>query len=136
MVIATTSPTGTMAEVRPGGINPILLTGPKHPGDADGPEEWIQEWMDPDKLGTLNDIKRKGDCHAALARVTYAGSNDVSWILLIKPGLSDGLTQDIINYGELKDSFPQQPTFDQIFDDIQWESYRALGQQIAGQVLR
>ena len=101
-----------------------------------GVPAWIQGWLDPDRLGKLNDIQREGKYHAALARVTYAKSDDVSWILLIKPSLSDGLTQDIINYGKLNSSFPQQPTFDQIFDDIQWESYRALGQQIAGQVLR
>ena len=79
--------------------------------------------------------------HAALARVTYAQSPDpscpdVSWILLLKPSLSDDLTEDIINYGKVHEDFPQTPTFDQVFDDIQWESYRALGQQIARQVLR
>jgi hypothetical protein len=98
--------------------------------------EWIQDWIDPEALGTLNDIRRKGQYHAALARVTYAGSEDVSWILLLKPSLSDWLTQDILNYADLNESFPQQPTFDQVFDDVQWESYRALGQQIARQVLR
>jgi hypothetical protein len=103
---------------------------------AKGLDEWIQNWMDPDKLGTLNDIRRKGKYHAALARVTYDRSPDVSWILLLKPSLSDDLTQDIVNYGQVNPSFPQTPTFDQVFDDIQWESYRALGQQIAARVLR
>ena len=71
-----------------------------------------------------------------LGRVTYEGSQDLSWILLIKPGLNSELTQDIINYGEVHPDFPQTPTFDQVFDDMQWESYRALGQQIAGSVVR
>jgi hypothetical protein len=44
--------------------------------------------------------------------VTYDGAADVSWILLLKPSLTGGLTED-----------------------IQWESYRALGQQIARRVL-
>ncbi len=103
---------------------------------CDGLDQWIQDWMDPDQLGTLNDIKREGGHHAALARVTYAGSPDVSWILLFKPGLNDGLTQDLLNYGKVNPKFPQTPTFDQFFDDIQWESYRALGQQTAAKVLR
>ncbi|MEO6785466.1 MAG: hypothetical protein ABI318_04970, partial [Chthoniobacteraceae bacterium] len=111
------------------------------PADDVRPDEWIQDWIDPDTLGTLNDIKREGKYHAALARVTYAGSPDlscpdVSWILLLKPGLNTELTQDILNYGKVHEDFPQTPTFDQVFDDIQWESYRALGQQIAGKVLR
>ena len=84
----------------------------------------------------MNDIKRKGAYHAALARVTYEGSRELSWILLIKPGLNNELTQDIINYGEVHTAFPQTPTYAQVFDDLQWESYRALGQQIAGSVLR
>jgi choline dehydrogenase-like flavoprotein len=100
------------------------------------PPLWIQQWIDPDTLGSLNDIRRKGAFHAALARVTYFGSDDVSWILLFKPGLDNDLTQDLLNYGDVNTAFPQTPTFDQFFDDIQWESYRALGQQIAGRVLR
>jgi len=96
---------------------------------------WIQRWIDPDTLGALKDIRRESDHHAALARVTYDRSPDVSWILLLKPSLSDGLTEDIINYGKVNTAFPQDPTSDQVFDDVQWESYRALGQQIAEKVL-
>jgi len=109
---------------------------------ADAPD-WIQNWIEPDKIGALKDIKRKNEkseernFHAALAKVTYdRRKTPDSWILLLKPGLSDDLTQDIINYGALDESFPQQPTFDQIFDDIQWESYRALGQQIGRKVIQ
>ena len=105
-------------------------------GQGSYPDEWIRDWINPETLGTLNDIKREGSYHAALARVTYFGSDDVSWILLFKPGLDPGLTQDLLNYGKVNPAFPQTPTFDQFFDDIQWESYRALGQQIAGRVLR
>jgi hypothetical protein len=64
------------------------------------------------------------------------GKSTVSWILILKPSLSPGLTQDILNYAATNPKFPQDPTFDQVFDDIQWESYRALGQQIGNQVLR
>jgi hypothetical protein len=105
-------------------------------GQLDGLGDWMCEWMDPTRLGTLNDIQRKGAYHAALAKVTYAKSADISWVLLLKPGLNSDLTQDIINYGEVHSDFPQTPTFDQVFDDVQWESYRALGQQIGMSVLR
>ncbi len=109
---------------------------PEYGGKQDGLDPWIRDWIDPDTLGTLNEIKRKGQYHAALARVTYDGSTDVSWILLLKPSLSNWLTQDVLNYADTNDAFPQQPTFDQVFDDIQWESYRALGQQITKAVIR
>ena len=32
-------------------------------------------------------------------------------------------------------AFPQEPTSDQFFDEAQWESYRSLGEYIAGRVL-
>ncbi len=105
-------------------------------GVTEGLEDWIKDWIDPDTIGTPNHIQREGEYHAAFARVTYGDSDDVSWILLLKPSLSEGLTQDILNYSAINKSFPQQPTFDQVFDDVQWESYRALGQQIGRQVFR
>ncbi|MEP6808780.1 MAG: GMC oxidoreductase, partial [Chthoniobacterales bacterium] len=101
-----------------------------------GVPEWIQKWIKPDTIGALSDLGRDGKFHAALARVTYGSARTAeSWILLLKPGVGADLTEDIVNYGAENDSFPQQPTFDQIFDDIQWESYRALGEQIAAEVL-
>jgi choline dehydrogenase-like flavoprotein len=95
--------------------------------------QWILDWIDPDTLGVLTKIKRQGK-HAALGRVTYDGSDDVSWVLVLKPSLSDDLKQDILNYASNNQKFPQDPTVNQVFDDIQWESYRALGQQIGLQV--
>jgi choline dehydrogenase-like flavoprotein len=95
--------------------------------------QWISDWIDPDTLGVLTRIKREGK-HAALGRVTYDDSDDVSWVLVLKPSLSDDLKQDILNYASNNLKFPQDPTVDQVFDDIQWESYRALGQQIGLQV--
>ncbi len=105
-------------------------------GKLPPPPDWVKDWIDPEQLGPIGKIRKdNGTYHAALARVTYDGSEDTSWILLIKPSVSDNLTEDIINYAKLNDTFPQQPTFDQVFDDLQWESYRALGQQIADNVL-
>jgi len=69
--------------------------------------------------------------------VTYDGKTTPdSWILLLKPSLSKELTEDIVNYGKEHPDFPQQSTFDQVFDDIQWESYRALGEQIGCKVIQ
>ena len=96
--------------------------------------EWIRAWINPDTLGAIRNIKRQGKYHAVLGRVKYDDSDDISWVLLLKPSLSDDLTQDILNYAATDQTFPQDPTVDQVFDDIQWESYRALGQQIGHHV--
>lgn len=96
---------------------------------------WILNWIDTTRLGTLASIRREGQNHAALARVTYPDQRE-SWILLLKPSLSPNLTQDILNHAATNPKFPQQPTFDQVFDNVQWENYRVLGQQITRQVLR
>ena len=99
--------------------------------------KWIQNWIQPDSLGTLEEIiDRDSPYHAALASVTYDGKTTDSWILLLKPSLSKELSEDIINYGRDHKDFPQQSTFDQVFDDIQWESYRALGEQIGRRVIQ
>ena len=99
---------------------------------------WIQNWIQLDSLGALEDISdRDSPYHAALASVTYDGkATPDSWILLLKPSLSKELSEDIINYGRDHKDFPQQSTFDQVFDDIQWESYRALGEQIGRKVIQ
>jgi choline dehydrogenase-like flavoprotein len=110
----------------------------KLPDDLKTLNVWIQNWIQLDSLGALEDISdRDSPYHAALASVTYDGKTTPdSWILLLKPSLSKELSEDIINYGKDHKDFPQQPTFDQIFDDIQWESYRALGQQIGRKVIQ
>jgi hypothetical protein len=95
---------------------------------------WLCQWIKVSTiLGDLADIKRNGQCSAAIARVTYSEGLP-SWILLLKPSLTPFLTQDILNYAATNQTFPQDPTVDQVFDDIQWESYRALGQQIGHHV--
>jgi hypothetical protein len=99
------------------------------------PEAWIRDWINPDSLGALSQIQRKSRYHAALARVTYFEGDDICWILLLKLGLDECFTQDLINYGKVNPASPNTPTFDQVFDDIQWESYRALGQQIGRQTV-
>ena len=95
------------------------------------PLAWIQQWINPAALGTLDQISRAGTHHAALAHVTYDDGHAPSWILLLKPSLTAAVSEDIKSYAVENTKFPQQPTFDQVFDDIQWESYRALGQQAA-----
>ena len=54
-----------------------------------------------------------------------------SLLLIVKPGMTDDLPADLLNYQRAQRSFPQETTLDQSFDEAQWESYRKLGEQIA-----
>jgi hypothetical protein len=72
--------------------------------------------------------------HAALAWVSYPNTTERSLIMFIKPGLTNDLPFDLLNYAEAEPDFPQQTTADQFFDEAQWESYRRLGEYVAGQL--
>lgn len=73
---------------------------------------------------------------ALLYRVRYAGSADESIVLVLKPRLIQSAPLDLFQYQARNPSFPQQTTFDQFFDEAQWESYRKLGVLIGSRVFR
>ncbi len=54
----------------------------------------------------------------------------VARIVLLKPVLTSDVPVDLTHYQGTHDSFPQQSTGDQFFDEAQWESYRQLGLHI------
>ena len=70
---------------------------------------------------------------AALAEVRYEDRPEAeSWLLYIKPTLMGDEPADIVQYHANHPAFPQETTADQFFDEAQWESYRKLGEWIAG----
>jgi hypothetical protein len=69
-----------------------------------------------------------------LYRVSYRESADISYVLVLKPRLIQDAPLDLFEYQSKNPSFPQQTTFDQFFDEAQWESYRKLGVLIASRV--
>jgi len=73
-------------------------------------------------------------CHAALARITYSDSDEVSWMIWLKPTLTGDESQDVVQYRKLSPSFPHESTADQMFGEDQWESYRALSQHVSKKV--
>lgn len=106
--------------------------------DAPGvtpPPPCIGKWVDTTALGPISSLCRSSPHNVALARVEYEDGH-TSWLLLIKPGLAADLTQDIASYAKVNEAFPHDSTFNQVFDDDKWESYRALGEQIARRVLK
>jgi hypothetical protein len=68
--------------------------------------------------------------HALLARIRYADTGEICWLLVIKPGLLGDEPEDVAQYQRTHPLFPQEPTSDQYFDEAQWESYRKLGEHI------
>jgi hypothetical protein len=71
---------------------------------------------------------------AALAQVEYRLTGEQGWIVLLKPNLTGKEPADVVNYWRCHDDFPQQTTLDQFYDEAQWESYRALGEDLARRV--
>ncbi len=69
-----------------------------------------------------------------LYRINYRDGTDISYLLVLKPRLIQDAPLDLFEYQSKDPSFPQQTTFDQFFDEAQWESYRKLGVLIASRV--
>ncbi|WP_411886772.1 hypothetical protein [Polaromonas sp. YR568] len=88
----------------------------------------------PDPQGQLP-VAPDNKC-ALLYRVTYAGSKDETFLLVLKPRLIQSAPLDLFEYQVKNPSFPQQTTFDQFFDEAQWESYRKLGVLIGSRIFQ
>ena len=71
-----------------------------------------------------------GGAMATLGRVDY-GAGIAGTLLAIKPRLTSDGPSDLLRYLADNPGFPQQSTFDQFFDEAQWESYYELGRRIA-----
>lgn len=71
-----------------------------------------------------------------LYRVTLKNPDDFCHVLIIKPRLIKDAPLDLFEYQVKNKSFPQQTTFDQFFDEAQWESYRKLGVLIGSNVFK
>lgn len=67
---------------------------------------------------------------AMLGRIDY-GQGVEGTLLAIKPRLTRDGPSDLMRYLADNPKFPQQTTFDQSFDEAQWESYYELGRRIA-----
>jgi hypothetical protein len=95
----------------------------------------VSEWIQWENLGTLESIRRKGEHHAALARITYGIDRKPSWLLLLKASLTGDESRDILEYADENPAFPQDATSDQVFNDPQWESYRGIGRHIVQKLI-
>ncbi len=71
--------------------------------------------------------------HCAVGRVLYPDRPEqASWLIYLKNSLTGDEPEPVLNYKATEQSFPHESTADQFFNDAQFESYRALGEHIAG----
>jgi hypothetical protein len=87
------------------------------------------------------DIRKRGfpekNLYCALGTVRYPESNQLGYVLYIKPGFhNDGREPaDVTAYALANVAFPHETTADQFFSESQLESYRALGAYIVKKIL-
>ncbi len=97
----------------------------------------------PESIGTFDELKPKVDDDGkiialspksgALFWVHYDAPGSQSSVLLyLKAKLTGAETPDVANYYATHLDFPHEGTGDQFFEEDQWESYRKLGEQLAG----
>ncbi len=75
--------------------------------------------------------------HCAVGRIRYDLVDPrapVGTIVYLKASLTGDEPTDVLGYGSANPTFPHQSTADQWFDEMQFESYRALGEHIVEEV--
>ena len=69
----------------------------------------------------------------AIAQIEYPDGSK-GHLFIIKATLTRDLPADLYGYKDANPNFPNQTTMDQFFDEVQSESYRELGYQLAKQL--
>jgi hypothetical protein len=86
--------------------------------------------------------QRESECNFAIGDIFYdpQNSKDRGTLFYVKASLppkqeqnavnKNSLPDDVWRYARKHETFPHQSTADQWFDELQFESYRALGQHV------
>lgn len=78
----------------------------------------------------------KGEGEGAPVRVTRQTSHQLGWMLYLKLAVTGTEPRHVLDYRRQNPAFPHQTTGDQLYDEAQFESYRALGQCAADSLFR
>lgn len=70
----------------------------------------------------------------AIGRIEYPDKTEGA-LVYVKATLVANLPTDLYSYKAANHSFPHEPTSDQFFDEVQFESYRELGYQLTWQMI-
>ena len=78
--------------------------------------------------------------YAILIKVLYnpdkIGSEEIGWMIYLKPALTGAEPQYVLDYRYRNASFPHEGIVDQIFEEEQFEGYRAVGECAAESLFR
>jgi len=78
--------------------------------------------------------------YAILIKVLYEpdkiGSEEIGWMIYLKPALTGAEPQYVLDYRYRNASFPHEGILDQIFEEEQFEGYRAVGECAAESLFR
>ncbi len=80
-------------------------------------------------------LQRYSRGHFAIGRIAYPkseGKDVIGWLLYIKLSVTGNEPDYVLDYRRQHPEFPHQTTNDQIFEEDQFEAYRALGEHVSG----
>ena len=83
------------------------------------------------------DANGRSPAHCAVGQIRYDYLYPKAMpgiLVYVKTSLTGDEPGDVLNYNTDHPDFPHQPTLDQFFTESQFESYRALGEHVAGGV--
>jgi len=83
--------------------------------------------LNPSLIAKSFDAFAKGPDYLAIRLMVAFPDGRTGQILSIKPRPSAAAPHDVRQYKNTSPDFPHETTADQFFDDVQWESHRALG---------
>src|SRR5262249_31636038 len=73
--------------------------------------------------------------HFTLGRIKY-GPGEEGLLLDVKSSLTGNELAYVLDYRARHEAFPHEPTTQQLFDEAQFEAYRALGYHVGGDLFR
>ena len=103
-------------------------------------------YLMPGSAGTSPSFENRYDMAKrgyAIAEIRYPAAHSAAgalpaktgWLFVVKPTLTKDLPADLYGYKDANPQFPNETTLDQFFGEVQVESYRELGYQLAKQLV-
>jgi hypothetical protein len=92
--------------------------------------------IEPDLADLRRNTDGHGMAHFSMARIDYPGENQHGFLLYIKSSLTGNESEFLKLFRTENPDFPHQSTAQQLFGEMQFEAYRALGEHIGQDLFR
>jgi hypothetical protein len=76
------------------------------------------------------DPRKLSRAYAILVKIVYP-TDEIGWMIYLKPALTGGEPQYVLDYRFRNSSFPFDGILNQVFEEEQFEAYRAVGENAA-----